>query len=315
MGREAKIDKNSEDWSVRIMESGTSTQRLGALVEVIVVRFVVYALLALVVLQLLYSSVSPDPLPAEAPYIVGSLWFLFPAIMIYGFRRNRQQYGLTLRYASTSIDLTLNAFPFFVLTNVGYLIVIILGWSFLEPLGALLLTGLTTMALLLIIGMVEKKYADFEEVDIPEQEHRKNLLLVLILLLLPIILGFVLNRLSFVLVSTVVWQFVFSGFGEEIFFRGYIQSRLNAAFGRPYSWKGIRFGPGLIITAAIFSISHMLNTANIWFGDFNLAWWWGTFTFVGGLLFGLLREKTGSVVAPGLLHGLEAVGEGLGLLF
>ena len=297
------------------MESGTVTQKLSAVVEVTVVRFIIYELITLALLQLLYSTMSPDPFPHEAVYIIGALWFLIPALMVYGLRRNRQSYGLTLKLVPTSIDLTLNAFPYFVLTNVGFMVLVLLGWSFLDPVGALLLTGVMGLALWLITRMVAKKYASFDEVEIPEQEHKKNLLVVILVLLLPIILGVFLNKISLMLVSTVVWQFVFSGFGEEVFFRGYIQSRLNMAFGRPYEWRGISFGPGLIIAAAIFSVTHMLNTANIWLGNFNLAWWWGTFTFVGGLLFGLLREKTGSVVAPGLLHGLEAVGEGLGLLF
>lgn len=36
-------------------------------------------------------------------------------------------------------------------------------------------------------------------------------------------------------VSTVIFQFFFAGFGEEIMFRGYMQSRLNEGFG--YCWK------------------------------------------------------------------------------
>lgn len=50
-----------------------------------------------------------------------------------------------------------------------------------------------------------------------------------------------------ILASTVVWQFVFSGFGEEFVFRGYVQSRLNQAFGRPLRLFGIQFGVGLIV--------------------------------------------------------------------
>ena len=32
---------------------------------------------------------------------------------------------------------------------------------------------------------------------------------------------------------TVLWLFFGAGFGEEIFFRGFIQSRVNETFGRP----------------------------------------------------------------------------------
>jgi membrane protease YdiL (CAAX protease family) len=293
----------------------SKTRKLIALVEVIVVRFVVYALIALALLQLAYGSLDPSPFPLEASYLIGTLWFVIPTLMIYGLRRNPKEYGLSISRASQSVDLALNAFPFYVLTNLGFVILIFMNWSYLEPLGALVLTGFFTLALWLIVRMVSQKYDHFEDVQISQKKHRNNVLSILFLLLLPVILGLALSKLSWALVSTVVWQFIFSGFGEEIFFRGYVQSRLNAGFGRPYEWKGIRFGAGLFITAAIFAATHVLNTANIWLGDFNMAWWWGTFTFVGGILFGLLREKTKSVVAPGVLHGLEAVGEGLGLLF
>ncbi|MBN1402544.1 MAG: CPBP family intramembrane metalloprotease [Anaerolineae bacterium] len=53
------------------------------------------------------------------------------------------------------------------------------------------------------------------------------------MLLLPIVVALAMGGLSAVTVSTVFWQFVFSGFGEEFVWRGYVQSRLNQAFGRP----------------------------------------------------------------------------------
>lgn len=293
----------------------SGVHRLAAVAEVIFVRFVIYALIALGLLQLVYGSPSPEPFPMEASYLIGSLWFVIPAVGIYGLRRNPEKYGLSIKDGKQSVDLALNAFPYYVITNVGFMLLIVMGWSYLGPLGAMILTTFFAVALWLIVELIVRKYSSFEDVQIPQRKHRNNVIAILLLLLLPIGLGVILGRLSLLLVSTVVWQFVFSGFGEEIFFRGYIQSRLNLAFGRPYEWKGIHFGAGLFITAAIFAITHMMNTGNIWLGDFNLAWWWGTFTFVGGILFGLLREKTGSIVAPGTLHGLEAVGEGLALLF
>ena len=48
----------------------------------------------------------------------------------------------------------------------------------------------------------------------------------------------------------------------------------------------------------------------------SLTWGWGIWTFVAGLFFGVLREKTGSLLAPCLAHGLpDAVGEPLRKLF
>ncbi len=98
----------------------------------------------------------------------------------------------------------------------------------------------------------------------------------------------------------VVWL----GFGEELLFRGYLQSRLNAARGRPFHFYGIRWGWGLVIASAFFGLMHALNLASLTTGVWTPAWWWGVWTTVSGLVFGLTREHADSVYAPALLHGL-----------
>ncbi|PZN07563.1 MAG: hypothetical protein DIU69_11460 [Bacillota bacterium] len=63
------------------------------------------------------------------------------------------------------------------------------------------------------------------------------------------------------LVATVLNTLFFVGLGEELFFRGYVQSRLNEAFGRPYQLWSARFGPGMILAALLFGLTHVLNPA------------------------------------------------------
>jgi hypothetical protein len=124
------------------------------------------------------------------------------------------------------------------------------------------------------------------------------------------------GRLSLIIVSTVVWQLFFSGFGEEFVWRGYVQSRLNQAFGRPMRLFGIQFGAGLIVASILFGFFHAFNTYNPEIGLASLSWGWALFTTFSGLFFGILREKTGSLLAPGIAHGLpDAVGEALGRIF
>ena len=92
--------------------------------------------------------------------------------------------------------------------------------------------------------------------------------------------------------------------------------RLNHAFGRPLRLFGIRFGPGLIIASFLFGLNHALNSYDPTVGPASLAWGWTLGTFVAGLLFGVLREKTGTLLAPGIAHGLpDALGEPLKILF
>ncbi len=101
-----------------------------------------------------------------------------------------------------------------------------------------------------------------------------------------------------------IYFLCFVGFGEEILFRGYFQSRLNAAFGKPLRFFGVKWGWGIIITSLLFGLAHIFNGFNPFLGKFGLAWPYGLWTIFFGLAFGYLREKTGSIVAPAILHGL-----------
>lgn len=102
--------------------------------------------------------------------------------------------------------------------------------------------------------------------------------------------------------AAVVLSIVFgSAFAESVFFHGYVQSRLNQAFGRRWCLRGVAFGPALFITALLFGVVHLLNTYDYLTGEGELAWWWGASTAVS-FYFGILREKTGSIVATTILH-------------
>src|SRR5690606_12297184 len=102
---------------------------------------------------------------------------------------------------------------------------------------------------------------------------------------------------------TVLWVLLASGAGEEIFFRGYIQSRLNEAFGRPWRLLGVEFGPGLFGAALLFGLIHAFNRVDYFTGAGDFLWWYGLATATS-LYFGFLRERTGSVLAPAVTHAM-----------
>jgi membrane protease YdiL (CAAX protease family) len=105
----------------------------------------------------------------------------------------------------------------------------------------------------------------------------------------------------------VLWLLFGAGLGEEVFFRGYIQSRLNGSFGRPWRVLGLQFGAGLIVSSLLFGFIHALNTVDYFSGRFEFAWlWWGT-NFFAGLFFGCLRERTGGVLPGAITHGVQDV--------
>jgi membrane protease YdiL (CAAX protease family) len=103
--------------------------------------------------------------------------------------------------------------------------------------------------------------------------------------------------------SAFVFFLFFVGPAEEILFRGYIQSRLNQAFGKPFRFLGVTWGWGLLGASALFGLMHVLNLGGLNHAGWQLQPAYGVWTFVGGCVFGLVREKTGSVLAPAILHG------------
>jgi membrane protease YdiL (CAAX protease family) len=134
-----------------------------------------------------------------------------------------------------------------------------------------------------------------------------SLLVLVGLVSLPVILAILFHRGVVNMLLRVLWLFFGAGFGEEVFFRGYIQSRLNQSFGRPWRVLRLQFGVGLVVSSLLFGFIHALNTVDYFRGRFEFAWlWWGT-NFFTGLFFGCLRERTGSVLAGAIIHGVEDV--------
>ncbi|MBI1814101.1 MAG: CPBP family intramembrane metalloprotease [Deltaproteobacteria bacterium] len=83
---------------------------------------------------------------------------------------------------------------------------------------------------------------------------------------------------------------------EEFFFRGYLQSQLNASFGRPYRTFGAAWGLGLVFGAALFALCHVPLG-----GPGQLI------VFFPGLLYGWLRERTDNVLVPTVYHAVSNV--------
>jgi len=105
-------------------------------------------------------------------------------------------------------------------------------------------------------------------------------------------------------ISTIIFQLIFTGVCEEIYFRGYIQSRLNKDFNHPYISKNLKFGPGVTIAALLFGLAHVFNPFYLIIGNFEYNIFSGIFAAQVGMLLGLIREKTDSLLIPILIHGL-----------
>lgn len=95
---------------------------------------------------------------------------------------------------------------------------------------------------------------------------------------------------------------------EESFFRGFLQTRLEAAWPRGWKVLGATIGPALIVTSLVFALGHVATQPQLP----RLA------VFFPSLLFGVLRGATGGVGTAvafhamcNLLTGLLAINFGL----
>jgi membrane protease YdiL (CAAX protease family) len=240
-------------------------------------------------------------------YTAEALFIAVPALVIWLARRRWADYGVTLADWPTNLDIGIKAYLVRFISVGALGVVLSLGIGYTSLKGGAIIAFAELAAIVLMIWVLQRQKTVVS--------GKTNLIVTGLILLFPILFGLAMNRLTVIVVSTVIWQF-FSGFGEEFVWRGYVQSRLNQAFGRPFRWFGIQFGAGLIITSILFGFFHAFNTYDSAIGLASLSWGWALFTTFSGLLFGILREKTGSLLAPGIAHGLpDAVGEALARIF
>jgi membrane protease YdiL (CAAX protease family) len=78
---------------------------------------------------------------------------------------------------------------------------------------------------------------------------------------------------------------------EELFYRGWMQTSWARGAPEGTTVLGARLGRGFLATQALFALGHLVVLQP-----------WRLGTFFPALLFGWLRERTGSVAAPVLVH-------------
>ena len=236
-------------------------------------------------------------LAAQLPIGQIQWWFLayvgmiaIPLLLLLVTRRDLKAYGLSFHRLRDQLDTTLAVFPVFAIDGAiaGWLLPLFIPQAIIRWEGALILSLVSVPFFFWTAWILRRK---------PTAA-----------VVFPAFLGLIpLVQSSAILPERLVsfaFYLLFLGPGEEFLFRGYIQSRLNAAFGRPFRFWGVPWGWGLVITALMFGLMHVLNPFNPFLGKFDLYIWWGVWTIFGGLSKGYIREKTGSVLPPAILHGL-----------
>lgn len=89
-------------------------------------------------------------------------------------------------------------------------------------------------------------------------------------------------------------QFVGVALPEEFFFRGYLQTQLDRAWGTPWRVLGARVGAGWLVADALFAACHVFHG-----GPARLI------VFFPGLLYGWLRARTDTIAVPVAYHAVS----------
>ena len=95
------------------------------------------------------------------------------------------------------------------------------------------------------------------------------------------------------------FQLTMPGLDEDLFYRGVLLLMLNEAFARPLRILGAPMGWGALITSVAFGLAHALG-----YSDGGFTFDAMTMALTGGpaLLLVWLREKTGSLLLPVVMH-------------
>ena len=91
--------------------------------------------------------------------------------------------------------------------------------------------------------------------------------------------------------TNVIDELFVTALPEEFFYRGWLQARLKQVWPNGARIAGVVVGPAFLLTAALFAVGHLAI-----FSASRLL------VFFPALLFGWLRERTGTVVGSTIFH-------------
>ena len=94
------------------------------------------------------------------------------------------------------------------------------------------------------------------------------------------------------LLGSLASQILVVALPEELYFRGYLQGRLEVLWPARRRLFGVPFGAAILTASAVFALAHFV-------GEYRFD---RLGPFFPALLFGLLRTRTSSILAPVLLH-------------
>lgn len=102
---------------------------------------------------------------------------------------------------------------------------------------------------------------------------------------------------------TLIYLAIMPALNEELVYRGCLLGILDKLMPSRINFLGAQIGWGVIVTSILFSLLHgfsLDHTLSLHIEAIAL-----TNSFISGLIFAWLRERSGSLVMPMIAHGLE----------
>ena len=153
---------------------------------------------------------------------------------------------------------------------------------------------------------ITRRILSFTEIGLTLHQRKGSLLpsLVVILLLAgwAILVGIFSPKGSFDPIA-LVYLALMPGINEELVYRGYLLGILNKLMPVKINVLGATIGWGVVVTSILFSLLHGFgfeNDLSIHIDMIALR-----NSFLSGLIFAWLRERTGSLLMPIVAHGIE----------
>lgn len=216
---------------------------------------------------------------------------IFPLALMHLLYKNKSDFGIYFPEYSASFKLTWRTLAVIGPACMTFLLIGYMGWGYDDWKGGAVLS----VAFLIAFYFVPKITSNLPARNSIKTPNNSINLLVLISAFTLVIAYFTYEYVP--LASKILYYIFIVALGEEILFRGYIQSSLNRYFGKPFKIKGVHFGWGLFVTAIIFGLSHAIVTT-------PPTWPWAVWTAIFGLTLGFIREKDGSLLAVIILHAI-----------
>jgi len=228
-------------------------------------------------------------------------------VAIIGFSgRKWSTYGLSLKDSKSQIHYGFAGAMIMMILGLGFGFLKSRGISTSGRTGSIVMSLIAIIMIALFVFIFRKSKKN----DKTEKKLKIRLIYQLSILLImigsPIVAALIKGNNVQGIIAWDLYFLIMVGFGEEIKFRGYFQSRINEGYGRPWKFFGISFGPGLLIVSLLFGLSHIIQFGvfNPFLGQYNINPWMGLQAFFGGFFYGLIREKSESIVSSGIAHGV-----------